>query len=620
MAVLATPLRYGTATEHIVELYWERRRALDPRIAAALELKDAVEDRMPIPLPEQDKSERPLNANLLASGVYGYAERSASTLPDVRCPPAREGDFEVHNRRANARRSAILGWWAMNRLKLGLIKRYLHYYVYASSPVVIRPRPPNGGGRRMRDIPYWHIRDPLSTLPPPGEDIDPTDCIFTFQRSLGWLARAYPDAAHTIEKPKDCSPDLLFDCIEYVDDEITALVVLGQTADRYSPYEMPGGYTPTPRTPRGRPFVEIEWAPNRTGICPAVVPGRICLDERQGQFHGLAGSQWWAGKLMSLAANAAIRDVYADEWFEHAPGQTGQIITTADGAKGILGEVSGGQIKSTHAPPGAASFLVLDRVTEAIRQTGGISAELQGEAGTNIRTARRANQLMSNVVDFPMATAHEVMAAALEEENVRAIATVKAYYPTAKSFYVQWNGRSVHADYDPQETFDTDHNEVRYSFPGTNINDTVIGGMQRVGGGTLSKRSWMDIDPMIEDPEKEWNRVVAEGIESALMSGFQEQVANGTVPPADAARIVRLIRQNGKSLADAIEQVQREAQRRQASSGPPGTPEGPVAPGSPEAQPGLAVPGAGAEQPTIPPQAPGMANLSDLMAGLRRTS
>jgi hypothetical protein len=93
--------------------------------------------------------------------------------------------------------------------------------------------------------------------------------------------------------------------------------------------------------------------------------------------------------------------------------------------------------------------------------------------------------------------------------------------------------------------------------------------------------------------------------------------ASGQLPPSDLARIMKLVGGN-KTLADAVAQVQREAQQRQATAGPPGAPEGPAAPGSPEAQPGIAAPGAGAEAgAAIPAQPQSVANLLAMVRGGR---
>ena len=71
-----------------------------------------------------------------------------------------------------------------------------------------------------------------------------------------------------------------------------------------------------------------------------------------------------------------------------------------------------------------------------------------------------------------------------------------------------------------------------------------------------------------------------------MLSSIQQQAAEGAIPPADLARIMSLVANNQKELAEAVEQVQKEAQERQAKQ---------VEAMSAEAQPGLAQPGMGAE-------------------------
>jgi hypothetical protein len=610
------------SSEEILSLYWARKRGLDPRLGKMLELQTAYQGDMSVPLPEMGQAEKPLIANLIASGLDQYAQRIASTLPDVWCPPAREGDFDVHTRRAADRRHAIKSWWAMNRLHLMMRMRARYLIGYATAPVVVRPRPPKATRRASsRPIPYWQLRDPLTALPPPGDDLDPSDCIFTFKRTYSWLTGHYPEAARRIERPHDCSPDQTFEIVEYMDDEALVLICLGASPDRYSPTgENPHAYSITNasryNTRGSSPFEPIEYQPNLAGICPAVVPGRICLGEPQGQFDGLLGLYWWQAKLMALGGIAAERDIFPEEWLEARPNETAEIIVTADGPQGIVGEVQGGQIRSTHSPPGQATMLMIDRTERAMRVGGAVPAEFGGESPTNIRTARRGAEVLSSAVDFPIQEVQEVFEAALQEENVRAIAIAKAYYDTGpRSFYYNWNGRGATATYDTGDTFDSDENVVRYSMPGSDLNQMVVTGGQRVGMGTLSKYRFMELDPMIDDPEREQGRIVAEGLRQALLQGVQTLASQpGGMPITDLARIIKLVN-TGSVLEDAIDKVQKEAQRRQATQGPPGSPEGPVPPGSPEAQPGIEMPGQGAEAGTeaIPEQPQSVGNFLDML-------
>ena len=49
------------------------------------------------------------------------------------------------------------------------------------------------------------------------------------------------------------------------------------------------------------------------------------------------------------------------------------------------------------------------------------------------------------------------------------------------------------------------------------MNDLVIGAGQRIGMGTMSKKSFMQIDPLVEDAEHEHDAVVAEALEQSLL-------------------------------------------------------------------------------------------------------
>jgi hypothetical protein len=125
--------------------------------------------------------------------------------------------------------------------------------------------------------------------------------------------------------------------------------------------------------------------------------------------------------------------------------------------------------------------------------------------------------------------------------------------------------------------------------------------------GTMSKRSFMAIDPLVEDPEFEHDAVVAEQLESALLVSIQQQASQGTIPPADLARIMELVANDQMELAEAVDKVQKEAQERQAQQ---------VEATSPEAQPGLAMPGMGAEAATVAPPPGGGGGLAGLLGAL----
>jgi len=123
----------------------------------------------------------------------------------------------------------------------------------------------------------------------------------------------------------------------------------------------------------------------------------------------------------------------------------------------------------------------------------------------------------------------------------------------------------------------------------------------------MSKESAREADPLISDPELEKDRIVAEGIEAALLSSIQTQAAdpNGPYQPDDLAYIASQVQSNKMSLSQAIMAAQKRAQARQAETAPAG---------SPETMPGLAMPGMGAEQPIGPGGAE--PSLDQLLGGL----
>lgn len=597
--------------DQIVNLYSSRKKALAPRFSQMEEVKAAYEGKLDIPLPELDRNERPMVANLIAQGIDQNAMRIVSTMPNVTCPPMRAG-YEIHEDNADDRRKAILGWWTMNRLRLIQARRARWLITYASAPAMIRPDP-------RRRIPFWQARSPRTTLPPPGDDLTPTDMIFSFKKTLSWLRRIYPETVNHLDiGPRDrANPDDEFVIVEYCDDEVLSQVVLGRATEG-NVETGTWGADPGPR--HGRPWVELDRLPNKAGICPAVYPTRIGLEDAVGQFDGLVGLYWNQAMLMALEVIAVKRAIFEDEWLEGRPGETLQVITEADGLAGIRGEINGGSIRKLGSQPGVMTYQTLDRIERAMRLSGGIPAEFGGESASNIRTARRGGQVLSSAIDFSIAEAQGTFEASLEEENVRAIAIDRAYFGGTKSFYFSWNGRKGRGIYDPAKLWTTDENEVRYSFPGADLNELVVGIGQRLGMNIMSQYRAMELDPLQDDPDLERQRISAEGMQRAFVQGLQQQMSSGAIPPDDAAYIVDLIL-TGKadSEADAVMRAQKRAQQRQASAPSAGPAEQPAAlpPGAPEAQPGLAAGPEGAGAAVIPEPGPAMGNLQELLGQLR---
>lgn len=597
----------------IVSAYHERVNEAGPLRKVAREVKAAYNGDLVVPLTEMDPNERKNTANLLQLGLDGTAQRIASTFPDTRTPAVAPGR-DRSEKQARKRRQALLGWHEANTLPLRMGRRARHLLGYASSPVLIRPNFKLG-------IPEWSVRDPLNTYPAATGELDhfePSDVIFSYRRSLGWLLRNHPEAVAQLyvgESGDRLPHTALLNIVEYVDAEQITVIVIGKPRNDESDFSVGWGYDAiegiTGRDYGSNGMVVLERVPNRAGCCTAKVPGRLTLDRPQGQFDSVVGLYYTQARLAALELIAIERGIFPEQWLVSGDNGQAKVIEVADGREGILGVVQGGTIVTNNVNPGYKTTEAVDRIERAQRLDGRIPAEMGGEAAANIRTGRRGDQVLSAAIDYGIQEAQRVFEASLECENRAAIAVAKGYFGSqSKSFVVNWKGAQGAITYTPNDLFDTDHNKVRYSQAGTDLNGLVIGGGQRIGLGTLSKRGFMDLDPLVDDPESEYDRITVEALDAAGLAAIQEQAAQGAIPPSDLARLKQLVISDRLSWEDAVMKVQQEAQERQATT---------VAPDDPAAQPGLAQPGMGAEAPMDPIAEPpdSLGRMTQLLGSLR---
>lgn len=604
--------RMGPSGDWIMGTLERRRQERGLIIEQMRRIRDAYNGDMVVPLPEMNSTEDSSVANLIVTGVDQTAQRIASVVPAIDFPPLKPG-FKVSEDKAATRTLAARGWWEANRMPLKLRRRARWLVGYSCSPAVIVPD-------FNRRIPMWEIRDPLSAYPAPTQDPDdicPPNAIFTYFKSLDWLRVEWPVEALTMMNTwgaagRSMPGHTQIELVQYVDADCVVLAVLGMKQQGHQWAESAGMNSTI--------YVELARVPNYAGECPAVIPGRITLERPRGQFDAQIGMYAMQARLMALEILAVERGVFPDTYLVSRQNETAQFISGPhDGRSGLVNVVKGGDIKEQSLNPGFATTNVIDRLERAQRVSGGIPSEYGGESPTNVRTGKRGDAVMSAVTSFPVQEAQEVLAAALEEENRRAVAIMKACFGrTKRSFYVNLRGTARAVEYIPNEVFEIDVNRVTYPMVGADMNGLVVGLGQRVGIGTMSKRTAAELDPMIGNPEQEHDRVTSEGLEAAVLASLQAQAQEGAIPPGDIARIAEIVTKGQGDLFEAIAQVQKEAQERQASSGEPGAPDGPVMPGAPEAQPGLAQPGQGQEVPTVGPPSEGLGNVTNFLQMLRQ--
>jgi hypothetical protein len=197
--------------------------------------------------------------------------------------------------------------------------------------------------------------------------------------------------------------------------------------------------------------------------------------------------------------------------------------------------------------------------------------------------------VLSATVDYRVQEAQSTFEASMFEEDKVAIAIEKAYwgdYP--KTFFIPSRSSIGQETYIPNKIWQTDFHYVAYSAAGSDVNSLIIGLGQRLGTGLMSKESAREADPLITDPELEHDRLIAEGVEAALLSSIQQQAVNpqGPYQPDDLAYLTRLVVEQDVSLFEAVKRTDQRARDRQAQMMPQG---------APETMPGLAMPGMGAK-------------------------
>ena len=558
--------------EEIHALYKDRVENMGPVLEQMRRIRDHVNGDEIIPLSELDRSVESNVASLVSQGLDQMSTRVASTMPMPYFPPLREG-MDRSMKLARNRKRAMLGIWDDNRMNMKMRRRARHLLAYSSAPVYLKPDFKNY-------TPRWNVRNPLDTFASPQDDPDnpvPDNCIFTYTKPAKWVMDNYGYLISGYLRLGKMGPDTMFTFLEYVSDEEVVICILGQKTT--------GDYTDAGNF--GMEIMEVERVVNRTGMPLVVIPQRMSLDRQRGQFDGMLGAFNTRARLQALTEIAIERGIFPEEYLVARPGENPEIIQVADSKIGQLGVVKGGDIQQNQINPGYKTDVALDRLERQERLEGGIPAEFGGESGTNIRTGRRGENVLAASIDFRVQESQTIFENALLEENKIAISIEKTYWGNkSKSFYL--GGGKGTETYTPNKLWETDKHFVSYPAAGSDVNALIVGLGQRLGTGLMSKESAREADPLINDPELERDRIVAEGLEAAMLTSIQTLAAdpNGPYQPDDLAYIAEQVRSNRLELAQAIQSAQKRAQERQAAQ---------MEATAPEAQPGLSMPGMGME-------------------------
>jgi len=592
--------------EDIAHLYHQRRDAAGAERQRMRDIASLYGGDIAIPLSELQREERAAVVNFARMGINQMGMRAASTPPVIVPVEVDYGRADSARKRAEMRRRVNHGWWGANRLNLQMRQRARWLFAYATSPAYIKPC-------FRTDMPRWHPRSPLDTYAAPTMsmvDYVPTDCIFAQTRSVGWVRVHYPEKSAFFQ---DNHADDMVDVIEYVDHEQVSIVMCLKARKRWQVAEgvmSPGG-SPWEDTTRVGQGIMLDSYANRAGRPLAIVAGNVSLERRVGQYDGIIGMYQAQAKLQALSTIARERGVFQETWLVQRPGEQEppEIIAQADPRTGHVGIVRNGVFDRATVDPQYATDNGIALLERAQRVEAGIPADFGGEAGSNVRTGKRADGIISAAVDPLIQEAHDIFAASLEDENKVAIAIDKAYWGSeSKTFYVSWEGDDCKVTYTPEDTWEIDEHRVRYPLPGGDVHDINIATGQAIGAGMLSVQTGAALNPLIKNPEKERDLIISERISGMVLAKIEvdSQTPGSGWEMPDLLRLAELVRSDKAELIEAAIQVQREAQERQA------TPAATQA----DMMPGVAPPGQGVEQPGAFNTTPDQEGLSGLLAQL----
>lgn len=607
-AVAETGYRPRITASEVATLVRVREEAEGRWMAAARRIATAYDGDLVVPVP--DGLTRAAVTNLIFSGVEQLAMRVADPPESIEVVAQGVGPRAADA--AGAQRKALLGLLEEDRYRLGKRARARHLKGYGRSPVTVKP-----DFRLGR--PTFVESTPLMVLPGSrrGRSCLFDDMVSVSTQTFGWLRRHYPEAASTIWKGHRWGQEgdgrandaKRFRLYSYEDDRECVLVLGGQVDRPQDPGVDVDG-VPT--------AIILEAYPNLAGCCTTVMPEAVTLTgSGRTVFEQMIGMMEGRAQLEALSFEAVRRGVFQDEWLIANQNEVPEVIQVPDPATGQIGIVKGGVLQPRPVDPQFAATQAIREREGSERATGGVPAEFGGTASVNTRTGRRGAQVLSSTVDFPVAEAQELLAASLQDELEVAARVDRAWFGgTTRKWNVEWKGARGEISYDPAKLYRVAPTvRVGLTLPGVDQADMVVMSGQKIGMGTLSKRSLMEIDPQVKDADLEEDRIAAEQLDAAWWSSIQTLAAapDGPWQPLDFARLAQLILAENVDKYEAVQQVQREAQERQAQQ---------VQPGDPAAQPGLSMPGMGVEAgggappDMISPGSQSTDNLNSLLAGL----
>lgn len=602
--------------DEIVALTHQMMKDRGPTLRKMRDIAVKYEGDYVLSVPEvpQEPNMPPVTPALIAEAIDKSAQRAASVEPTLFCP-AIDGSKPrgIRSREyANIRKRAIEATYHASRWPLAKRRLYRQLSAYYTASAVVLPRfKPNG----RFEMPVIEARDPLGTfaetvaensLRPPGY------VAFVTTHSGQTLRQRFPKARSENGGPvMDIRDDLLWDVVEWVDEEQTVFGLLGPVHETDATWMRV--YVPTPSMMLDGPY------PNRIGMMPAIVPSNVTLTRVASRIGTLLGNVELQAKLLTLDILAQERAIWPDMYVLGDQNQTPTLVTGPDWHDGRSGEinlVSGAKaIGLLHSTPDQRTGQIVDRLEFNFKRSAGLSPSMMGEFPGSLRSGRQVNEMLANSIDPGVQELHAVMEAWLPHMNSAILATYKAY-AGARSFsmFTGKPGDDDVVEFVPNDHFETFDNAVIYPIPGADTVQTtqVLGSMY--GAELISAETARELHPYIANPEAEGRKIRLAKLEAAMAAGIQQQVVSGAIPLPTLSMIHKYV-QGGDDWFEAVTKADEAVRQQQATAPPPPEPGQVMAP---QQAPGLAAPVQAAPPTqgiTVPQGAEAMRQLQRAMRG-----
>ena len=605
--------------DHIRQFVLDAQQDQGPVMALMREVLIRYEGDYVIPMPhlENEPTLPSMTPALIGEAVDSIAMRAASVSPSMICPPLDLSKLRGRRSRQYGltRERILAGTYTKSRWPLAVRRLLRQLAAYNTGAMVVVPD-------MVAGRPRIEVRDALSTYPEPKahESLrDPQYVAFINRYSSKHLRERYPVSRAESGGPITNHPgglNKLWDVVEWYDADEVVWGILG-------PVERYGVHVSLDHTLTTTAGVELVRLPNRAGIVPCVAPHSVSLGRIASRMASMIGNVDLQSKMMALNIAAQEKAVFPDTYIIGRMGMEPRLAAGQwqDGRSGDVNLItdadSVGVLRTT---PDPATGMLIDRLERNFRTSTAFVPQFGGETYGAMRTGRAIDSLAGIALDPRVQELHEILEAYLPNVNEAVFRTYKGYWGSKSfSFYTGRKNDRVLVEFVPNEHIETTENTVSYVVPGADVVQLtqVLGSL--MGANIISRTSAREGHPYVASAAAEENEVRAEQLIDAVMQGIQQQIMAGTMPPIVATMLKRRL-DKGEDVLEAIEAVQEELQRKQATVAQAPAPDsGLVAP--PTAMPGMAGgPGMAQEQMPpgqveVPPDAARMRQLLQVMGG-----